>query len=247
MINDNLIFDLGLHNGDDTDFYLNKGFKVVAVEADPDLIEKSKGRFKDYVDSEQLVLVNKAVTNHNNEICFYVHPDKSDWSSCFKSMAESDGTLAKKVIVQGTTFENLCNEFGTPRYAKVDIEGCDELVAKELCKLIEPPKFISFETSKTTYASIISWLYTSGYNSFQLINQALHPVRNIPTDLQKEGLPIDYTFSKYSSGYFGNDLDENKWLDLNEVLTRYVKYKELKIIDNVELGLGWLDIHARRI
>jgi hypothetical protein len=29
----NLIFDLGSHNGQDSDFYLKKGFTVVAVEA----------------------------------------------------------------------------------------------------------------------------------------------------------------------------------------------------------------------
>ena len=29
------IFDLGFHEGGDTDFYLRKGFRVVAVEAYP--------------------------------------------------------------------------------------------------------------------------------------------------------------------------------------------------------------------
>jgi hypothetical protein len=28
-----LIFDVGFHRGEDTDFYLKKGFRVVAVEA----------------------------------------------------------------------------------------------------------------------------------------------------------------------------------------------------------------------
>ena len=30
-----LIFDIGMNNGNDTDFYLAKGFHVVAVEANP--------------------------------------------------------------------------------------------------------------------------------------------------------------------------------------------------------------------
>jgi hypothetical protein len=31
----NLIYDFGMHDGADTDYYLRKGFRVVAVEADP--------------------------------------------------------------------------------------------------------------------------------------------------------------------------------------------------------------------
>jgi hypothetical protein len=30
-----LIYDLGMHRGGDTQFYLEKGFRVVAVEANP--------------------------------------------------------------------------------------------------------------------------------------------------------------------------------------------------------------------
>jgi hypothetical protein len=32
-----LIFDLGMHNAADTKFYLDKGFRVVALEANPAL------------------------------------------------------------------------------------------------------------------------------------------------------------------------------------------------------------------
>ena len=41
----NLIFDVGLHKGEDTDFYLKKGFSVVAFEADPDLVAACQERF----------------------------------------------------------------------------------------------------------------------------------------------------------------------------------------------------------
>ena len=30
-----LVFDIGMNNGDDTAYYLHRGFRVVAVEADP--------------------------------------------------------------------------------------------------------------------------------------------------------------------------------------------------------------------
>jgi len=37
-----LIFDIGSHKGEDTDFYLKKAFKVVAFEANPKLIAHCK-------------------------------------------------------------------------------------------------------------------------------------------------------------------------------------------------------------
>lgn len=38
-MNAQLIYDIGAHLGEDTDFYLKKGFKVVAIEANPFLAE----------------------------------------------------------------------------------------------------------------------------------------------------------------------------------------------------------------
>ena len=37
---ENLIFDIGFHKGEDTLFYLLKGYRVIAVDADPNLINE---------------------------------------------------------------------------------------------------------------------------------------------------------------------------------------------------------------
>ena len=34
----NLIYDVGMSNGDDTAYYLHRGFRVVAIEANPLLV-----------------------------------------------------------------------------------------------------------------------------------------------------------------------------------------------------------------
>jgi hypothetical protein len=54
---DDLIYDVGLHKGEDAEFYLRKGFRVVAFEADPDLIAFCKGRLKEFIDQGQLTIV----------------------------------------------------------------------------------------------------------------------------------------------------------------------------------------------
>lgn len=42
-----LIFDIGMHNGDDSDYYLKKGFRVIAIEANPTLCALGAARFKE--------------------------------------------------------------------------------------------------------------------------------------------------------------------------------------------------------
>ena len=245
-MNNKLIFDFGFHNGDDTDFYLAKGFHVVAVEANASLVQRGAARFKKHIDSGRLVLLHKAISDvAGRMVNFYIHPEKADWSSCLQELAESDGSKAEIVSVETTGIDELCKIFGVPRYMKVDIEGCDLLVARQLCELREKPKFVSFETSKRDYAGLFAYLYVAEYTHFQLINQANNVARKAP-EVAGESDAIDYKFSQYSSGYSGEDLPQSKWLSYDEALVRYIKYKELKQIDNQELGLGWLDLHARK-
>ncbi|MCF6272154.1 MAG: hypothetical protein L3J37_03045 [Rhodobacteraceae bacterium] len=82
----NLIFDLGFHNGSDTRFYLGKGFRVIALEANPDLVEKGAQDFQKEIESGQLTLVNRAITAQTGAgpVSFYVNDEKDDWSSTRK-------------------------------------------------------------------------------------------------------------------------------------------------------------------
>nr|MBS9781973.1 hypothetical protein [Gammaproteobacteria bacterium] len=43
--NKNLIYDVGMCQGEDTAFYLKKGFTVIAFEANPELITQAKIKF----------------------------------------------------------------------------------------------------------------------------------------------------------------------------------------------------------
>lgn len=242
-MNRKTIFDLGFHNGDDTGFYLSRGYRVISVEANPDLVRKGEERFKSQIENESLILINAAVTENVGKVEFYINTSRTEWSSCYLHMAESDGSISEKVSVDSVTLPHLIQIYGVPYYMKVDIEGFDLAVARQLgiseCK----PRYVSFETSKRDYAGIFSYLYVAGYDAFQLINQSQHNLRSKPENLV-EGRDVDYQFSEFSSGYFGRDLPEEKWLTLDDALTRYVYYKELKKWDNVELGVGWLDVHA---
>jgi hypothetical protein len=63
----NLIFDVGMHRDEDTDFYLKKGFRVVSFEADPDLVEHCKRRFADQIARDQLNIIEGAIAPEQSE------------------------------------------------------------------------------------------------------------------------------------------------------------------------------------
>ena len=128
-----LIFDLGMHLGLDTQYYLQKGFRVVALEAVPWMIEHVKRSLTEYIVAQQLIIVERALWSvDNEEIPFYVNNDKHDWSSAFKSWAEKDGHHAQEISVKTTTLAPLLDQYGIPHYIKCDIEGADELFVRQL-------------------------------------------------------------------------------------------------------------------
>jgi len=59
-----LIYDVGMCKGEDTDFYLKKGFRVVAFEADPDLVDMNKKRFAKEINDKKLIIVGGAIVEN---------------------------------------------------------------------------------------------------------------------------------------------------------------------------------------
>jgi hypothetical protein len=57
-----LIFDVGIHKGEDTDYYLEKGFSVIGFDANPALITHCKKRFSKQIQEGRLILVEGAIT-----------------------------------------------------------------------------------------------------------------------------------------------------------------------------------------
>ena len=67
-----IIYDVGMHNGDDTAYYLQKGCKVVAIEADPALCEQARRRFAERL-GDGLEILNIGIAKEPGELDFFVH------------------------------------------------------------------------------------------------------------------------------------------------------------------------------
>ena len=72
MIDDSLIYDVGAHKGEDTEFYLRKGFRVIAIEANPEFCGIIKDRLPGFEGTGALTVLNLAVSNRTEDIEFFV-------------------------------------------------------------------------------------------------------------------------------------------------------------------------------
>ena len=162
-----LIYDVGMNNGDDTAYYLHCGYRVVAVEANPTLADQARRRFRRELASGALTLLNVGVAEEPGDAAFWVCETHSDWSSFHRTVASRDGSPHHAVTVPCRTFRSVLEEFGTPYYLKVDIEGNDGLCLRDLAPG-RLPKYTSVEASDL---GLLFRLRDLGYTRFQCISQ----------------------------------------------------------------------------
>jgi FkbM family methyltransferase len=221
----NLIYDVGMHQGEDSEYYLKKGFKVVAVEALSRLAEEASERLQQYIRSGQLVVLNVAIAEKDGPITFYENPGLSVWGTTDPRWAERNRKLGMNSIettVQGMNFANIVTRYGVPYYLKVDIEGADTLCLEGLRNLNTRPKHVSIESTKKSWKSLqgeFALFKQLGYLKFKVIPQHTLSAQICPFPA-KEGLYIDHHFQVGASGLFGEELD-GEWLNEDEAMRAY--------------------------
>src|ERR1043166_830477 len=76
-----LIYDIGVHDGDDTAYYLHRGFRVIAVDADPIMVEACRKRFAEEIRIGRLMLLNVGIGPSRETLRFWLHKRNRPWSS----------------------------------------------------------------------------------------------------------------------------------------------------------------------
>lgn len=222
-----LIYDVGMHKGEDTDFYLKKGFRVVAFEADPDLVKACTMRFSIEISTGRLIIVDGAITESQSgePIRFYKNTENSVWGTVVDKWAQRNeflGLSSSIIEVDPIDFSLSLLNYGVPHYMKIDIEGMDLVCLRALREFSERPNFVSIESEKVIFSKLedeINLLSQLGYNAFKAVQQAGISSQNEPIDTL-EGNYVNYIFERGSSGLFGRDLPD-KWLNREEILQQY--------------------------
>lgn len=140
----NKIFDIGSNNGVRLKTFIDFSNYIVAVEPDPDLVNIIRYRFSNlkYLHIEEL-----AVSSENGEAefekkkYFGFNTLSKKWSNILDS--ENVKTI-DKLIVKTVTLGDLIKKHGNPDYVKVDVEGFELEVLKNLDTKIS---IISFEVN----------------------------------------------------------------------------------------------------
>lgn len=266
-----LIVDVGMHDGRDAEFYLRKGFDVVAIEADRDLVRTASERLAPWIETGQLEIREVAVAHRDGEVRFFANPGHDDWGTISEDHVrrnERHGHPSEERIVPGVRFERLIGELDrVPYYVKIDIEGADQLCLNGLAACESPPRYVSVETSLNSDEEAqrqFTTLGELGYDAFKLVNQGANPSYRCPNP-PREGAYVETRFDTLCSGPFGEETPA-RWLSFDEAWRRYRRILREQSVFGVSGRLatsglarvysgvrrrvvgapvGWHDLHAR--
>lgn len=270
MVNRNLIYDIGMHKGCDATFYLLKGFNVVAVEANEELVRTVSPYLENMVLEGRLRIVSKAITEDGGAATLRIFDKKDDWGTIVDGWNESMEQSDKEVVVGGTTIDRLIKQYGMPYYMKIDIEGSDIICLKQLFHHNERPTYISVELltpnnlgREAECMDILCHLKALGYNRFYVADQSKNESIICPYP-SIEGKFKSYKFDGHCSGLFGEEL-QGEWYDIDTISKMYLEYfkgykkqgKLMRKINSIWRRLfpsptpfhreGWFDVHAKRV
>ena len=162
------VFDFGMYDASDTEYYLSEGYRVVAVEANPALAQRAESRLKEHIRSGRLVVVNAGISSSEEPVQLTISGDDLGSSSMFEETLANRAPLATFTVPAVTTAE-LLDRHGVPYFLKVDIEGADRLAVLSLTANARP-KYVSFEIGDD-FEELLRHLRSIGYTRFQAINQ----------------------------------------------------------------------------
>lgn len=182
------VFDIGLNSGQDTALYMREpNARVVAVEANPTLIEAAKHRFADALSADRLQLVSVGLTDKKPlpgaeypTITFWVNTQDDKFGSFVEKLGcrsgagkfnpSGDHSNCRRIDIPTRTCRDLVVQYGRPTYMKIDIEGMDRACFRSLgnLPLSDRPEYLSVEN---VFAWDIDELVGLGYKRFKMVNQ----------------------------------------------------------------------------
>ncbi len=234
-----LIMDIGMNNGRDSLFYLKKGFRVVAVEANPLLVNKASEDLADYIVSGQLIINCVGLGKKAGQFNFYVNLDNDHWSSFDKEWGTRNGTRYKEISVDCIQPQRLFQQYGMPYYLKIDIESADIEVVRALHDFPERPRYISIEENQISY---FDELRAVGCCAFKIVNQ--RELTNVKCPYPPlEGTYVDMAFDGTTSGPFGEEAP-GEWMTFDQAMAKYIAEIRSPSLGFIG-GESWFDIHGR--
>jgi FkbM family methyltransferase len=169
---DDLVYDVGANNGDDIDYYLYKGYRVLGIEADPTLMGPLEERFAAALAQKRLTLLNVALAPDRTIAPFWICEGHSLWNSFDREVASRNGHQAHAVDLECWPLRDVLAEFGVPHYLKLSLHGQEHFCLADLTPATAP-ELLSLELPRDcpTAENIVERLVSLGYQGFKVIDQ----------------------------------------------------------------------------
>ena len=183
-----------MHKGQDTDFYLKKGYRVIGFEANPENAAFCRERFADAVADGRLIIVEGAIAENFTsngkpaKIRFYRNENHSLWGSTSEDWAyrnEVMGTTHEMIDVVAVDFGKCMEKYGVPFYMKADIVGSEVICLRAMLEFENKPDYLSIRSEKVIFRRLeaeFDLLEKLGYDIFKAVRQDFEKVDvSVPT------------------------------------------------------------------
>ena len=170
LLKNKLIFDLGANLGDKSHVFLKFTDKIILYEPEEDLYQRLKFRFRK---NNKVILNNLLISDLVGDVVFNSVVGNEAYSSVVENYKENFNHLKESSVVKkikkSSTLNFEINKYGIPYYIKIDCEGAENLILKNLKYDI---KIISFEANLPLFLDqtieIINYLKNNFNNCYNI-------------------------------------------------------------------------------
>ena len=170
-----LVYDVGMYDGADTAYYLAEGYRVVAIEAHPELVAAARRRFARELADGLLVILNVAVADGWGTHDLWISDDHLEWSSLEPEELFNRGVEPRAITVECRPFASILEEYGTPYFVKIDVERSDVHVLKALDRACLPQYCsveLGYDRTGGTDLELFLTAIDMEFSAFKIIAQA---------------------------------------------------------------------------
>jgi FkbM family methyltransferase len=228
-----IIFDVGCNIGQNFDYFAKKSDLIIGIEANTDLFLELNCKYKSLIENNKLILINSLISNDEKLNNFYKNKKNSVLSTIVPpknfdnwEVVELKSEKLSSIIKTYLKIYNLDNI----EYIKIDVERYDFNILCDIFKNNIFPKFLSVECHDFRVPLYIHYLKI--YQSFKFLSFGTVKTLKDLSCLSKEGNQFSYSFTRHSSGPYGDDIPGG-YYNRDSIIPYFIQN-----------DLGWKDIHC---